>query len=525
MISAKILAIGLAIIVVAGGAATAIVLTNNNDKSSDSGNDSDKVVIKPANLTLASADVKPVLEVYGNVNNDAVIDENDKTALQAALDNGTAANLKYADANFDGEVNGADVTYIDSIINATVGAPVQVKHLNRFTDGDYYSVSYVPINSFVMTGSANMFLMAKYLGISSEIKGIAYSGLIDGTLYNEYQSFFVDSSTTVNWKQAVTADLTFRVGGSAGYFNTELVSNHITSDGVKAIVTADNASTYLKGDSSSYVGCLTEKKATDPVGDGGLNLGVFRFKAASTDMSEYLSDLAMFAFIVNKDPAKITEMATWCSNFITDLNKKLTDHVGVDTNQVRIGVTSSATYTKSGDKVTTSNYISSKTSDYTNVAVSAGGLFAFENHDFGTSSSSAKMEDLGAWIKDYNVEKLIHIKTAAVTGTGSFSWYGGTALSEAGKSTLTQGPMAFSLSEAFYNNNVYVVCGDMPVILRIAYAAHVLYPEIFSADWALNYNIDHSTKFLGMSEETIRGGIFFADMKALGLSGGSTAAA
>ncbi len=524
MISAKIMAIGLALIVVAGGAAAAIVL-NNNDKSNDSGDDSDKVVIRPANLTLASTDVKPVLEVYGNVNNDSVIDANDKTALQAAIDSGTTANYKYADANFDGVVNSDDVDYIDSIINATFASPVQVKHLNRFTNGDYYSVSYVPINSIVMTGSANMFLMAKYLGISSEIKGIAYSGLIDGTLYSEYQSFFVDSSTTVNWKVAVTADLTYRVGGSAGYFNTELVSNHINDDGVKAIVTADNASTYLKGDSSSYVGCLNEKKATDPVGEGGLNLGVFRFKAASTDMSEYLSDLAMFAFILDKDPAKITQMATWCSNFITDLNKKLTDHVGVDTNQVRIGVTSSATYSVSDDKVTTSNYISSKTSDYTNVAIAAGGLFSFDDYNFGTSSSSAKMTDLGAWIKDYNVEKLIHIKTAAVTGTGSFSWYGGTALTNDGKSTLTQGPMAFSLSEAFYNNNVYVVCGDMPVILRIAYAAHVLYPEIFSAEWALNYNIDHSTKFLGLSEETIRGGIFFATMKDLGLSGGSTAAA
>ena len=520
---AKILAIGLAIIIVAGGAATAIAL-NNNNKSGDNSDDSDKVDIKPANLTLASADVKPVLEVYGNVNNDAVIDENDKTALQAAIANGTTADYKYADANFDGTVNDADVSYIDSIINATVDAPVQVKHLNRFTNGDYYSVSYVPINSFVMTGSANMFLMAKYLGINSEIKGIAYSGLIDGTLYSEYQTFFSDNSTSVNWKQAVTADLTYRVGGSAGYFNTELVSNHITSDGVKAIVTADNASTYLKGDSSSYVGCLTEKKATDPVGEGGLNLGVFRFKAASTDMSEYLSDLAMFAFILNKDPAKISQMATWCSDFISDLNAKLTAHVGVDTNQIRVGVTSSATYSVSGDKVTTSNYISSKTSDYTNVAISAGGLFAFEDHDFGTSSSSAKMEDLGAWIKPYNVEKLIHIKTAAVTGKGAFSWYGGTALSTDGKSTLTQGPMAFSLSEAYYNNNVYVVCGDMPVILRIAYAAHVLYPEIFSAEWALNYNIDHSTKFLGLSEETIRGGIFFASMKDLGLSGGSTTA-
>lgn len=113
---------------------------------------------------------------------------------------------------------------------------------------------------------------------------------------------------------------------------------------------------------------------------------------------------------------------------------------------------------------------------------------------------------------------IIHVKTSAATGSDAFSWYAGNA-STNGKSTLQQGPYAFQLSEAYYNNQIYEVCGDMPVLLRIAYCAHVLYPGIFSEQWALNYNISHSTQFLGLSEDVIKNGEFFLTMEDLGIDG------
>ncbi len=523
MISAKVLAIGLAIIVVAGGAATAIVLTANNDKSSDNNSDnSDKAVIKPATLTLASETLTPKLEVYGNVNEDMVIDQADVDALQAALDAGNTSTLsKYADADYNGVVDANDVTKINAIINATAESPVPVKHLCRFTSGDYYRISNVPVDAFVMSGSANMFMMMKYLGINSQIKGITYSGKVDSTLYSEYQTLFSDSATKYSWDGGDNAgkSLTYRVGGSAGYFNTELVLNHVTgADKVKAIFTCDNASTYLIGDTKStattkYTGCMTETTADDN------GLGVFRFKAASTDMNEYISDLALMAFATDKDPSKLSEMKTWCENFTKDLNKKLRDNVGVTINQVRVGVTSSVSYSVKDGVVSTYNYISSGTSDYTAAAISAGGYFAFENYDFGTSSSSKKMTDLGEWTAPYNVDKIIHIKTAATSGK-TFSWYGGTAKTD-GKETLQIGPKAFSLSSPYYNNQFYVVCGDMPIVLRIAYCAHILYPEIFSESWAKEYNVSHSIQFLGMTEETINNGQFYVTMSDLDLNGKS----
>ena len=518
MISTKIIAIAMAVIVVAGGV-TAVAIYNNNKSTGD--DDSDSVTIKPADLSkLASATLSPKLEVYGNVNGDLVIDSADATALQAALDAGTQNQLgDYADANFDGTINADDVTYINQIINATVESPVLVRHLCRYTGtgGNYYNDSYVPLNSIVMSGSANMFMMMKYLGVTTEIKGIAYSGKIDATLYPEYQTFFSDFESTKAtgfWKNAhVASTPTYRIGGSAGYFNAELTSNMVTYQGVKAIFTCDNASSYLNGSNDSNGGCLTESEAkAAPYG-----LGVFRFKAASTDMTEYLSDLALMAFALNKDPSKISNMKTWCENFLTDLNGKLTAHLGVDTNQLNVAVTSSVSYSVKNNVVSTYNYISSSTSDYTAAAISAGGLFALSDYDFKGSSSSTKQTDSGLWLADYTIDKIIHIKTAATTGT-VFSWYGGTAKTD-GKETLKIAPLALSKTSACYNNNIYMVCGDMPIILRIAYCAVVLYPEIFSDSWATDYNVSHSTQFLGMDENTIRNGTFYVSMSDLGLDG------
>ncbi len=507
MANVKVIAIVLAAIVVAGGVVAAVALNNNGSK------------IKEAKLSLADSELTPKLEVYGNVNGDLVIDSKDAEMLQKAINDGTTDKLSaYADANWDGTVNADDVTKINKIINATVAEPETVKHLCRFTNGDYYNISKVPIDSIVMSGSANMFMMCKYLGIASEIKGITYSGKIDSTLYPEYQTLFSDSAKKYTWdgSKTNTETLTYRVGGSAGYFNTELTTAMITNHGVKAIFTCDSAGTYLKGGSTSYADCLNEKGALD------LNLGVFRFKAASTDMTEYISDLALMAFALHKDASNLPKLTEWCHNFLVDLNTKLTDNVGKKINQKNVAVTSAVLYKVDKDgKVTTYNYVSSGTSDYTAAAISAGGYFALDGYDFKSSSSSAKMEDLGVWLADYSIDTMIHIKTAATSASGglkAFSWYGGTAKTD-GKDTLIQGPMAFSKSEPYYNNAFYVVCGDMPIILRIAYCAHILYPGVFSDDWALDYNVSHSKEFLGMSEETIRSGTFYVSMADLGLDG------
>ncbi len=480
------------VMVIIIAAAAAFAVTNNNSKTKYS-----------AELTLLDDDFSPCLMVYGNVNEDLTIDEKDVEALEKAIKDGSASTLEFADANFDGKVDQDDVEYLKEIINATVDDPVTVKHLNRFSDGDYWTESQYPIDSFAMSASANMVMMMKYAGIKDEIKAIAYYSKIDDSLYSDYQYLFSDSTS----KFDVNNSYEYLVGASAGYFAKELVVNHINDDGITAIITADNSSTYLAGKGTKTYG-MTEEEATD------LGLSVIRVAAAATDPASYLSDLALLNFFCQKDVSKIQSMTDWYKKTISDLNSKLTSNVGKKMDQVNIAVSSSTSYSKSSDgTISTYNYISSDTSDYTSAVVSAGGNFALKGYDFKGSSSSAKMTDLGKWLVDYDIDKLIVIKT----GSG-FSWYGGTALTT-GLTTVQNCALAFSDSEPYYNNEVYVLSGDMPVILRTVYAACILYPDLFTKEWADNLNVEHCTQFLGLDESTVRSGQFYVSMADMGLSG------
>lgn len=456
-----------------------------------------------ADLQLISGDINPVLEVFGNVNEDLVIDEADAELLSQAIADGTASQYRYADANFDGKVDQDDVDYIYSIINATSDSPVDVMHLNRYTDGDYYTVTSYPFDSIAISGSANIILMLMYAGVNEEIKALSYSTTIDSTLYADYQYLFSDYGIDFD----VTQSYQYRVGASAGYFSEELLANHIIEDGISAIITADNANTYLAGASSSHAYGIDEERAEE------LGIDVVRVASASTDPVSYLSDIALLCFLMQKD-VDLDGLVDWYVKVVTDINSTLMEHVGKDVDQVSVAASSACTYSVSSDgTVSTYNYISSATSDYTSVLLTAGGRFALEDYDFGTSSSSSRYEDLGQWLIDYDIDKLVLIRT----GSG-FSWYGGTALTD-GADTLESYMMAFSDSEPFYNNEVYVLSGDMPILLRTVYAACILYPDLFDEEWALEYNVELSTQFLGMDEDTIHNGTYIVSMEDLGLSG------
>lgn len=480
-----------AIILIA--AVVAIVATDGEKKEST------------ATMELLDENFSPTLEVYGNVNEDLVIDEKDISALEKALKDGTASSLRLADANGDGKVDQDDVEYIKAIISATPENQVVVKHINRYTKGDYWQESKYPINSMAISASANIIMMMKYAGINEQIKAVAYSGLIDNVMYDDYQYLFSDYGGKFDVKNTYE----YRVGASAGYFSAELLTNHINEDKITAVITADNASAYLSGASSTHSYGITEKTIIDDLG-----LSVIRIAAASTDPTVYLSDLALLSFMTQSDSSKIANMTAWYQNTIKDLNTILRNNVGYDTEQVNFAVSSSTSYSKSSDgNITTSNYISSGISDYTAVAKAAGGNFALKDYDFGTSSSSKKMTDLGKWLVDYDIDKLIVIKTGS-----NFSWYGGTALTD-GLKTVQSCALAFSDSEPFYNNEVYVLSGDMPILLRTVYAACILYPDLFTKEWADNYNVQHCTEFLNFDENIVRNGTYFVSMADMGLSG------
>ena len=521
----KVIAIVAVVIVAVAACGIFFVMQNNNSdnpETPDTPDTPDTPTYDNPAMVLLSTDIKPVLEVFGNVNEDFVIDNKDIQALQMALKDGTASKLKYADANFDGVIDDDDISYIESIIAATYDSPVEVKLVNRYSgtnadkgfedvefvngsSGDYYTYATVPTNKIAMSASANNILLMKYLGIVDEIKAVAYSGTIDSAFYPEYQYLFVDSSKTFD----ALGSFEYRIGGSAQYVSKELLLDHVTKDGVTLYVSGDNKG-YLTQDTKKGYG-ITESEMLD------LGIDVVRVGSAYTDPTAYYSNIATLCFVLGADVSKLSNMIDWTAKTIEEINKKLNETVGKGTvKEVNIAVSSATSYSEKSDgTISTYNYVSSDTSDYTSAVLAAGGHFALEGYDFKGSSSSAKYEDFGKWLLEYDIDKIVIIKT----GSG-YSFVKGEATTTAKGIETMQGCFkAFKDTESYYNNEIYVISGDAPIILRTVFAAVVLYPDLFTEDWANNLYKDYAVKFMGLSTDDLTNSKFIVSMADVDLKG------
>ena len=485
MESKKLIAIIAVVVIVVAGAAAAIVMTNGGgSKNSGKGT-----------MTLLDSNIEGKLYAYGNVDGDMDIDADDKSALEKAIADGTTSKLwKYADANYDGAIDATDVTFIQSILDATTSAQVEVKHVQRYVDKngviqDYEGTSKYPIKNVMATGAGNMLQFLKQIDVVNEIVGIAWSSKVDFTLLSDYKFLFDDSDT-------------YRIGTSAGNFNKDAVLKTKTNTGAATIISSDNYS-YLAGKSGDD-NVLKEQDVED------LGIDVIRVAPATTDFSKLVSDLALIQFFLGKS-TDLKVLEGWYKSTITELNDKLNANVGEGKKYsvVNFANASASSYSKSSDgTIKTTDSISKNGSDYTAFGYAAGGSFALVNETNFSSRGNG-----GSWLNDYEIDKIV------VCATGStFSWYGGTASTD-GKDLVTSRIMAYYLSEPFYNEEVYCLSGDMPTIMRVIYCAHIYYPQLFSKDWADNINKDYATKYCGLTAEQIDKGEFYFSMKDLGIKG------
>jgi ABC-type Fe3+-hydroxamate transport system substrate-binding protein len=194
--------------------------------------------------------------------------------------------------------------------------------------------------------------------------------------------------------------------------------------------------------------------------------------------------------------AKCSELISWYENFLTGLNNKLD---GIK-NKV------SAVAASSNDGVSTNS------SDYTDVLRAAGATFPLMDID-DASSSVTYNGSSDTWLNSYDLDYVICLRTS---NTG-YSWYGGTALTD-GSSTLKTYVNNWRTLECYEKNHVYVICGDMPVMLRIAYVAQTLYEDVFGQDYAYNVNVEFVEKFFGWDESMIKGKPFVVSMEDLGVA-------
>ena len=399
-----------AILVVAAGAA--VVVKNNSD---------DGHVNTPESLDNA------VLKVYGNIDGDEDIDQDDvKTIEKLIHDKATAADYPMADANRDGTIDQKDVDIVKKIID---GESTEIWHVNYYdVDGngtmdEELVKTKFPIKSAVMTGSTNSFLLMTMCGIVEEIKGASYSSA-DKALFGDT---FLDTSKVTKLTGSSSTEMDYEAGASGA-------SQLVVEKNVTALITDWNK-TYI----SNY----------KDFEDAGVD--VVRVAAASTDKKVCDHSILLLGLLFQKVERTKQLVALYDTVF---------DEIASKTSAKPVkAIASSMT-----------NYVSSESSDYFQVLKAAGASFGLDGYNFNGKNSIKASENKGIFDKDtYNFDYIIHIRTGV-----SYADYDAAKIWK-----------SYTDAFALWNDteHQYIISGTVPVPVRIALAASIINEDI-SEDWA-----------------------------------------
>lgn len=417
------------------------------------------------------------LEVFGNANGDNIIDHDDLTIILDIIKGEKSfEDHPLADANCDGIIDQRDYDLTNSIINADPDHKVRINIINYYISDAYVDSVLYPITSAAATASLNSLLAFKYLGITNELKGLTYSSL-DSSLFSEYITLMKAFPT---------------LGINVYTMDVERVSTCVTDYGISAIISEDNVAYLPNASPASNI-------------LNGTGVDIVRIKPGVVDSGEYMSSILMLAFLFDTDGKgymkKCLEVIEWYEDFFTDLNNKL----GGVKNKVSAVASSMTTY------------VSLLSSNNTEIIQAAGAEYPLADLKSGSSTSIAFTRGSDTWLYNYKIDRLILLRGSSSAATGPFSWYGGTAMTT-GFNTVKGYFDNWESTECYKKGNVYIVCGDMPVILRVAYVAQILYPNIFGQDFAYNYNVDFIQKFFGWDENMIKDKPFCISMSDVGIT-------
>ncbi len=403
-------------------------------------------VVVNNNSSETDYDVDAALQVYGNANNDYTINSKDLTLIEDVISgNASFSDYPLADANYDGVVNQEDVDLVNNIINKE---NCEVYHINTCSTGNYVAKTSWPITSALSTGAANTLLLLTMAGVKNMIHGISYSASSppDSTLFPTFSNMTSLSSSSTKMSIDAAGDI-------------------IKDYSVTALITDKTASTISNEEDFENAG-----------------IDVIRVAAATVDVDEASSQLLLIGFLFCTE-TQCLKIAEWEENLMDYISEKLE---GVDK---VTAITSNGSSSKGA-------WISAGTSDYVDVITAAGGTYALDDSVLTQYSSGAYFGDGDTWLYNYSYDYIISIRTNG--------WYSGTVdVDEKYNDSMCY----LTKTQAYENGNAYVIVGDGPIPIRVAYAACVMYPDIFSEDWANSINQEFFENYY--DEDVDFDGLFF----------------
>mgnify|MGYP000865079433 CR=1 FL=1 len=376
------------------------------------------------------------LEVYGNADGDYKIDSADLNIIKDIIaGNKTLSDYPYADANYDGSVDSNDTKLVQKIIN---GESCTIYNVNASSKTNYVVSTAWPVKSALSTGSSNNLLLLTMAGVADKIHGICYSSTPDPTLFPTFSK--MTSLSTSSTKMSLDA-----------------ASDIIKENKVTLLISDKTASTISNEPDF-------EKAGVD----------VVRIDAGVVDVDTYCSYLLLIGFLFQTD-SDVQEVASWMTSLMNQVDQKVA------------GVADKATVVTTNGNGSAGAWVSAGISNYKDVTTEAGGVYAIPDKDlssFSKYSSGAYFGSGDTWLYNYDFDYIISIRTN--------DWYSGTVnVSE----KYAESMQYLTKTKAYENGNAYVMVGDGPIVLRVAYAASIMYPDLVSQDWVDSMNQEFFEKF------------------------------
>lgn len=412
------------------------------------------IVIAAAAAVLMKSDstddvkIESELLVFGNANGDYTIDSKDLDIIEDILKDddqaqrdGKLSEYPLADADYDGHVTQNDADLVKKILN---GESCEVFHYNASNIQNYVVSTKWPVQSALATASANQCMLMTMAGITDKVHGISYSKTSppDATLFPVFNK--MES-----------------IGGSSTKMPVDKASTYVSKYNVTAIITDKTESTL-------------DKKTIEPQYEE-MGVDIVRVGAALVDVNEYCQQLFLLGFLFQTQD-KCEDIAKWWISLQNEIDNKLE---GVDK---KTAIASNGSISK--NRI----WVSAGTSDYVDVIEHAGGIYALDDSVLTDYNSGAYFNEGDTWLYKFDFDYIINIKTN--------DWYSGTVNDQEKYDSCLD---IFKKTSAYENKNAYVIVGDAPIPIRVAYAASVMYPDIFSEEWADEKNQEFFEKFTDLN--------------------------
>jgi ABC-type Fe3+-hydroxamate transport system substrate-binding protein len=441
----KLIATVIVAIVIVSSVGVGWILMNNDSKSS-------------------ASTVEGALEVYGNANGDYVIDSEDKGLIQKIIEQNLdwETDYPFADANYDGTVDSNDVTYVQSIMDATAENRILVYHNNECFTDRYVASTMYPVIATMSSTNETTIITLKALGLRNEIKATSYSDSAsrDPYIFEEYFDIMTSE---------------YRMGNSGAAVNVDTASNFVTEYGCTAYI------------------CPSAVKLSNSDAVEGAGIDIIQIADAMSDIGDYTSGLLLLGFLFGTSDNDYQEtaikLADWFNEYYADLEEHLESIYNGTVSQV------------SGIASTMVQYVAVKGSSNTDIIEQAG-LYCPLTDTVASGATTLKyIGGTDTWLNYIDVDILIGLRGSSYEY--GWSWFDKdyTTCPDNFKQLLNN----FSSLECCQNDSAVIVSTLMPAPLKSGVVAQCVYPELFEDGWIESYLTEFFMEFWGWSADDCDG--------------------